>query len=113
MKCKACNEEFIPKRSDSIYCSSACKQKAFRAKNISNVTDNQNIGNVTTDEEVMLRLEVDRIMANCKEKGLDPIDLLVQLKLQTLIEFLSKVKPAYRNDFMVGLLDWWAETTAS
>jgi hypothetical protein len=28
--CKSCGELFTPKRSDALYCSGACKQRAFR-----------------------------------------------------------------------------------
>ena len=35
--CKACGKVFTPTRSDGIYCSNACRQKAYRKS----VTDNQ------------------------------------------------------------------------
>lgn len=28
--CKSCGKTFTPKRSDAVYCSSACRQRAFR-----------------------------------------------------------------------------------
>ena len=33
--CKCCGKAFTPKRSDAVYCSNACRQKAYRQ----NVTD--------------------------------------------------------------------------
>ena len=35
--CKVCGKVFTPKRSDGVYCSNACRQKAYRQS----VTDNQ------------------------------------------------------------------------
>ena len=35
--CKVCGKVFTPKRSDGVYCSNACRQKAYRKS----VTDNQ------------------------------------------------------------------------
>ena len=35
--CKACGKVFTPKRSDGVYCSSACRQKTYRR----GVTDNR------------------------------------------------------------------------
>ena len=34
--CKGCGKAFTPKRSDAVYCSNACRQKAYRQ----NVADN-------------------------------------------------------------------------
>lgn len=30
MVCKTCGKTFTPKRSDAVYCSNACRQKAYR-----------------------------------------------------------------------------------
>ncbi len=30
MVCKTCGKAFTPKRSDAVYCSNACRQKAYR-----------------------------------------------------------------------------------
>ena len=31
-RCAVCDEQFTPKRSDAMYCSSACKQGAYRSR---------------------------------------------------------------------------------
>jgi len=33
MMCETCGAEFTPNRNDARYCSSACRQKAYRARN--------------------------------------------------------------------------------
>ena len=41
--CKCCGKAFTPKRSDAVYCSNACRQKAYRqnvADNASSQVDN-------------------------------------------------------------------------
>jgi hypothetical protein len=30
--CATCGEQFAPKRSDAVYCSAACKQKAYERR---------------------------------------------------------------------------------
>ena len=32
MVCKTCGKTFTPKRSDAVYCSNVCRQKAYRQK---------------------------------------------------------------------------------
>ena len=45
--CKICSKVFTPTRSDGIYCSNACRQRAYRKS----VTDNQ----VVTREHLLIR----------------------------------------------------------
>ena len=45
--CASCSEQFIPVRTDSLYCSNKCRQRAHRARH--SVTDNKR-----TDSETFI-----------------------------------------------------------
>ncbi|MDX1977317.1 MAG: hypothetical protein SFT94_06555 [Pseudanabaenaceae cyanobacterium bins.68] len=99
MKCQTCNQEFTPKRSDSIYCSKPCKQKAYRAK----LPSPEIIGNVTdTDNREIAR----QFIAECAERGIDASDWLLLVKLDEIQLILSQVSPIKRNTWIVKLIDW-------
>jgi len=36
-RCRTCNKNFQANRKDTVYCSVACKQKAYRERNVTNI----------------------------------------------------------------------------
>ena len=40
--CECCGKEFTPARYGAKYCSNACRQKAYRNRNVTNVVSHQN-----------------------------------------------------------------------